>query len=125
MQLFRKIVASAALVGAFFIAEGVPRPWFFFLPAAAAVLIARAVGPVSFSFTVVALTLLGPVSAVVFLFLISGDSHPGADLEYLLSGLSGHDFVAILAPPFVGAAVWLMVSYLTRRSSGPLTRPLN
>jgi hypothetical protein len=117
VRTVRQLIACIALVVVYFLLD-IPMPWGYFLPSVAATIAAVLICRVSLSFVILILTVIGPVMVLTTLFLISGTSWPGQAAAHLRSAMSLGEFLGIFAPPFVGAATWLVLRYLTIRSSG-------
>lgn len=117
MRTIRHLLACIALVVVYVLID-LPMPWGYFVPSVTATIAAVLIGRISLSFVVLTLTIIGPVMVLSVLFLISGISWPGQAAEHLSANMSAGRLVGALAPPFLGAATWLALHYLTSRSSG-------
>jgi len=120
MSTARHIVACIGLVALQFVLAQfyLPGPWQNIAPPAIGTIFAVLVGRASLEFVFLTLTIIGPVMVLGVLFLVAGVAWPGEAAAHLRANMSPGNFLAILAPPFVGAATWLAVQRLTTNSSG-------
>ncbi len=122
MKAARNLLAGSVLVGAYLLLD-LPSPWLYFVPAMAATLVARLVGPLSLAFVMVVLTLLGPVIDFGVLLMIAGGIWPGEAAEHVVQNLPFGIFAGIIAPPCVGGATWFAVRRLGRRRAADSLPP--